>query len=253
MGDSAGKRRLRNEPTPRGRKLPLGVAAIGADTLGQMSEPSDTAARLYLVTETGAAAPERLSAALAAAEVACVLIEPPADMPCDPTTALPLIALTQKADAAALLLDNAAMARELRADGVHISAGPDCLERYRAARDALGPQSIVGAHAGKSRHDAMVLGEADADYVAFGAPPTVQDREGAAARRLELVSWWAEIFEVPCVAMDVASSRDAAELAAAGADFIAVRLPLDMTPDQTGALVRSIHDAMVEANGRLTP
>lgn len=244
---------MRNQPTPRGRKWPLGIAAIGTDTLGEMSEPSDTTARLYLVTETGATAPERLSAALAAADVACVLIEPPADLPLDPAGTRPLVALAQEAGAAALLSDDVEMARELRADGIHISAGPDCLGRYRAARDALGPRSIVGAHASKSRHDAMVLGEADADYVAFGAPPTVRDREAATSRRLELVSWWAEIFEVPCVAMDVASPRDAAELAAAGVDFIAIRIPLDMPPSETGALVRSIHDAMTDTTGRMTP
>jgi hypothetical protein len=53
--------------------------------------------------------------------------------------------------------------------------------------------------------------------------------------------------------MDVASPRDAAELAAAGVDFIAIRIPLDMPPSETGALVRSIHDAMTDTTGRMTP
>ena len=40
-------------------------------------------------------------------------------------------------------------------------------------------------------------------------------------QRLELVSWWSNIFEVPCIAF--AENLEAAEaIAAAGADFIAV-------------------------------
>jgi thiamine-phosphate pyrophosphorylase len=43
-----------------------------------------------------------------------------------------------------------------------------------------------------------------------------------------LISWWSEIFEPPCVAFDVETPDDARELAEAGADFISVRLPVDM-------------------------
>jgi thiamine-phosphate pyrophosphorylase len=99
------------------------------------------------------------------------------------------------------------------------------MARYGEARDILGGRFIVGADAGRSRHDAMTLGEAGADYVGFGIPAHVEDRESARSRRLELVGWWSEIFEVPCVAFDVETAEEAARLAAAGADFVALRAP----------------------------
>ena len=42
--------------------------------------------------------------------------------------------------------------------------------RRRAAFS--GDRGIIGVDAGISRHDAMTVAEAGADYVAFGAPPT---------------------------------------------------------------------------------
>jgi thiamine-phosphate pyrophosphorylase len=74
----------------------------------------------------------------------------------------------------------------------------------------------------------MLLGEAGAEYVGFGIPSHVEDRAVAAARRLDLVAWWSEIFEPPCVGFDVDSVEDAGALAAAGADFIAVPLGAEL-------------------------
>ena len=39
---------------------------------------------------------------------------------------------------------------------------------------------------------------------------------------LDLTAWWGEIMTVPCVGTGCATARDAARLAAAGADFIAL-------------------------------
>ncbi len=49
--------------------------------------------------------------------------------------------------------------------------------------------------------------------------------EVAAEERLELVQWWAEIFQIPCVAIGVATADETQALAAAGADFIGIVLP----------------------------
>jgi thiamine-phosphate pyrophosphorylase len=70
----------------------------------------------------------------------------------------------------------------------------------------------------------MLLGERGADYIGFGAPSELRDQAGAVKRRLELVTWWAELFEIPCVAFDVAGLRDAQDLVAAGADFVTCRI-----------------------------
>ena len=42
------------------------------------------------------------------------------------------------------------------------------------------------------------------------------------ARLAELIAWWAEIFEVPCVPWDVETAEEAESLAGLGADFIAL-------------------------------
>jgi thiamine-phosphate pyrophosphorylase len=103
---------------------------------------------------------------------------------------------------------------------------------------------VVGVDAGISRHAAMLLAEAGADYVGFGAPAHLKDREKARARRGELVSWWAGIFQVPCVAFDVDSAAEAGTLAARGADFVAVTLPSGLPPAAARDLMRDIAAAV---------
>src|SRR6202035_5562468 len=84
----------------------------------------------------------------------------------------------------------------------------------------LKPDRIAGAGGLRSRHDAMLAGEASADYVMFGEP----DRRGG--RPLldaieERLTWWSELFEQPCVGY-AASLDEVAPLAHAGADFVAL-------------------------------
>src|SRR5690606_5224996 len=125
---------------------------------------------------------------------------------------------------AALLLDEPGLARQLDADGVHLSYGMDLESRYHSARQMIGRSGSVGFDAGDSRHDAMSLAEAGADYVAFSIPANAQNTEAARERRLDLVAWWAEIFEVPCVALEIEDPEEAAALARAGADLIGLRI-----------------------------
>jgi thiamine-phosphate pyrophosphorylase len=178
--------------------------------------------RLYVVAAAGTD-PQALAAVLAAADVAALLIAPGADGGLTAASARPLVELAQPRGIAALIQNDAGLARALRADGVHLHVSRDIVARYGEARDVLGTRYIVGADAGRYRHDAMTLGEAGADYIGFGIPPHVEDRVSAAERRLELIAWWSEIFELPCVAFDVDTVEDAGALAAAGADFVAVR------------------------------
>lgn len=207
----------------------------------------ESGAQLYLVVETGQTAADRLAAALAAAPVASVLIVPPAGQPLEEAAVEPLVELAQTRGAAALLLDDTDLARKLRADGVHLQHSNDIESRYHSARQALGRNAIIGVHASKSRHDAMVLAEGGAEYIAFGIPKGVTDIASAHERRLDLVTWWAEIFEVPCVAMDVESPADAAELARAGADFIGVTLPVGEPLSEIGQRLRAIAEAAQSA------
>jgi thiamine-phosphate pyrophosphorylase len=202
--------------------------------------------RLYIVAEAGTALPA-VGAVLETADVAALLITPGTGTPLDASAARPLVALAQAKGVAALIESDAALARTLRADGVHLPWNKDIVARYGEAREIIGGRFIVGADAGRSRDDAMILGEAGADYVGFGIPQHVEDRDAARARRLELVAWWAEIFEVPCVAFDVDAVQDAAELAAAGADFVALRMPAVDDPAEVARWAQDADQALVVA------
>ncbi len=106
------------------------------------------------------------------------------------------------------------------------------------------PGIIVGADAGRTRHDAMEIGEAGADYVAFGIPPHVEDRARAAERQIDLVSWWSELFEIPCVAFDVADAAQAERLVGVGCDFISVTIKTDELPGEAVARVGAFAEAL---------
>ena len=189
------------------------------------------------------AAGARIETALQLLTPASVVVAAPAGRMLDAAAARPIVELPQGKGVAALILSEPELARSLDADGVHLSWRKDVLSAYAAAREILGPACIVGADAGRSRHDAMTLGEQGADYVAFGIPAHVGERDAARARRRDLVAWWAEIFEVPVVAFDLESPEEAAELAAAGADFVAVTLADAMPAGELESWVEAVEAA----------
>jgi thiamine-phosphate pyrophosphorylase len=200
---------------------------------------TESRCQLMVVVETAAAAAERLAAALAAGKVASVVVTVPegANVPAAEVQAL--LKQAQAAGAAALVQNDARLARTLKADGVHLTPAVGA-KGYGEAREIVGGGMIVGVDAGRSRHEAMVVGEDGADYVAFGIPAHVGDREKAHLRRCELVAWWAELFEVPVVAFDVTDAEEAGALAAAGADFVALTLPSGEPPAASGELIRAV-------------
>jgi thiamine-phosphate pyrophosphorylase len=120
---------------------------------------AETATQLYAVVEAGEAALDRLTAALSAAEFASMLILPPAGGALDAATARPLVEAAQEKNVAALIADDAQLARTLRADGVHLSPTKKLADAYAEARSILGRVGIVGVDPGISRHDAMTLAE----------------------------------------------------------------------------------------------
>jgi thiamine-phosphate pyrophosphorylase len=103
------------------------------------------------------------------------------------------------------------------ADGVHLG-DPSGLD---AALDLMRSQDrIVGVGGLRLRDDAMAAAEKGVDYVVFGEKP----RDGPAPPLpsvVERASWWAGIFETPCVAF-AHSLDDVGDLAATGSEFVAV-------------------------------
>lgn len=167
---------------------------------------------------------ERVAAILEGVSIPSLLVAPRRGERLTASQVLPLVQASQSKGVAVMIADDACLARTVKADGVHLTWSPDILDRYQEAREIAGGRLMIGADVGHSRHDAMVLAEAGAEYIAFGIPVGTRDRDEASATRAELVEWWAEVFEIPCVACDV-ETDDALALADAGADFVCIGLP----------------------------
>jgi thiamine-phosphate pyrophosphorylase len=187
---------------------------------GNRTEPRRPAARLYLATPPVAdpAGPAAaLAAALGAADVAAVLLRLAA---ADDGTLVErvksLAPLVQARGVALILESRGDIVLRSGADGAHRTG----IDELRTALAALKPERIVGCGGLATRHDAMLAAEAGADYVMFGEPAAERPRPSFGAL-IERIAWWAELFEVPCVAF-AASAEEVAPLAAAGADFVAV-------------------------------
>ena len=201
------------------------------------------ATQLYATITPGAAARERVSAILDTGAVTSILIRAVTGTRLGAGEVKPLVEIIQGKGVAALIEGDAQLARTVRADGVHICRSDSVLDAYRDARSLLGDRFIVGVDAGHSRHDAMTLGEAGADYVAFSITPPAADIDHES--RDDLIGWWAEIFEVPCVAFDVTTPDEATVLAGLGADFVAVSIAPGVSPAAAKDCIASIAAAVM--------
>jgi thiamine-phosphate pyrophosphorylase len=160
----------------------------------------------------------RLAPAMASGDIAAVLVRL---LPNDERSQINLIKalapIVQEAGAALVVQCDPSIAVRGGADGVHIEGD---IEVLKTARDTVKADRIVGAGGLKARHDAMDAGEAGCDYVMFGEPRPdgyVPPLSGV----IERATWWAEIFQTPCVVY----APDAAAiplLSATGAEFIAL-------------------------------
>lgn len=179
---------------------------------------TDTA-RLYLVSpvvsDAAAFAPV-LEAACGAGETAALLLRlAPADDRTQINRIKQLAPVAQQHGAAVLVDASPQAAVRGGADGVHLTApDPETLEQ---ALETLQPDRVVGVSiaGAELRHDAMLAGEANVDYLMFGG--SGQDDNAT----LEQAEWWAGVFATPCVAC-AGSLDQVGPLAATGAEFVAL-------------------------------
>jgi thiamine-phosphate pyrophosphorylase len=182
--------------------------------------PSRPLPRLYLATPD-VDDPSQLAAALpgllAAADIAAVLVRLRETDQRTMISRVKALAPAVQDGGAALLIDgHAELVARAGADGAHLTG----IAAMEDALPSLKPDRIIGIGGLATRHDSMAAGELGADYVLFGEPDARGERPSpeAIAERLQ---WWAELFEPPCVGFAV-SREEAAEFAAAGADFLLV-------------------------------
>ncbi len=201
-----------------------------------MSEP---ACRLYLITpprlEDLAAFSRTLAHALDAGDVAALQIRLKAHDETEVIAATEvLLPVAQNRGVAVLMNDRPDLAARLGCDGVHIGQED---ASYVEARRLLGPDRIVGVTCHDSLHLAMEAAEAGADYVAFGSVFPTQTKEAKTRAELDLIRGWQADMVTPCVAIGGVTVANAREVAAAGADFLAVCAGVWRHPEGPGAAV----------------
>ena len=133
--------------------------------------------------------------------------------------AAPLQEICAARDVAFIVNDDVALAKRLKADGVHLGQGDG---DPREAREILGREAQIGVTCHASRHLAMEAGEAGAAYVAFGAFFPSETKASEHRPEPEILEWWSGLFEIPCVAIGGITPDNCAPLVKAGADFLAV-------------------------------
>lgn len=203
--------------------------------------------RLYLITPP-TFEPEsfrsRFIEALEGGDVACVQLRlktadgGPAPRDQVREAARVLMPEAQKRDVAFIINDDAELAAELAADGVHVGQSD---ASAKAARAIVGADAIIGVTCHDSRHLGMEAAEAGADYVAFGAFFPTATKDAKTRADPEILEIWSSMTNVPCVAIGGITLDNCLPLIDAGAGFLAVVSAVWDHPDGTGRAVSAFN------------
>ncbi|MDO6587636.1 thiamine phosphate synthase [Salipiger sp. 1_MG-2023] len=203
--------------------------------------------QLYLITPPEfdlSAFPQQLNKVLDAADIACIRLSLATRDEDRILRAADAVREVAHAHDIALVLDtHIGLAQRLGLDGVHLTDGA---RTVRHARKELGPDAIVGASCGASRHDGMNACEAGADYVTFGPVAGEALGDGTLAD-FELFEWWSQMIEVPCVAEGGLSDALIASLTPV-TDFFGIGEEIWSQDDPAQAIAR-LAAAMAQTKG----
>ena len=209
--------------------------------------------QLYLVTPPAFDPPtfrDQLAAALDAGDVAAVQLRlKDADDDAIRRAADLLRPVAQERGAAFLMNDRPDLALATGCDGAHVGAED---MPTAAARPILGGLTL-GASCYASRDLAMRAGEAGADYVAFGSFFPSGTKQTGIRAEVELLTWWSELMELPCVAIGGITAENCAPLVQAGADFLAVIGAVWNHPEGPAAGVRAMNAAITDGERLYQP
>ena len=211
--------------------------------------PDRPPTRLYLITPPQIddldAFVVHLEAALEAGDVAALQIRlKPADEATIRAAVIRLAPIARAHDVAVILNDRPELAADLVCDGVHVGQSDASVA---SARRLMGPGAMIGATCHDSRDLAMEAAEAGADYVAFGAFFATDTKETTHRPDPEILSIWQQTIETPCVAIGGITVDNAAGLALAGADFVAVSAGVWAYPQGPAEAVRAFNAVLAQA------
>lgn len=186
--------------------------------------------RLVLVTPAGMALDDlgqRLTTAGKGGDIASVIVpEHGLDEGSYQRVLETLVPVCQAFGAAVIAAGEPRLAARTGADGIHVRSDAATIKR---AVETHQDRFIIGAEAGKTRHQALEVGEARPDYVLFGRPGGDTHAE-AHPRVAEQAAWWAELVEIPAILMGGHDLTHLDAAAATGVDFIALSRAI-LAPD----------------------
>jgi thiamine-phosphate pyrophosphorylase len=208
---------------------------------------SDDPCRLYLITppqiDVGAFS-VALKQALDGGDVACLQLRLK-EVEDDEIrrAAEALMPLAHLYDVAFLMNDRPDLAVELGCDGVHV--GQDDAS-YDDARGLVGSEAIIGVTCKRARHLAVEASDRGADYVAFGGffHSTTKISDKTERADPDILNWWSETTNVPCVAIGGITQENCRPLVEAGADMLCVIAAVWSHAEGPGAAVRDFNKIM---------
>lgn len=166
------------------------------------------------IADAAAFAPA-LAAACRSADVAAIVLRLAPAPDAEQLARIQLLApAAHEIDAVLLLEGLAHLVASAGAGGVFVNGD------VASARKSVNNDHVVGAGCLENRHDSMTAAENGADFVLFG-DQNAEGRRPTMPSLIERVTWWAELFVIPCVAY-AAHADEIDPLVRAGADFIAL-------------------------------
>ncbi|MEO1398578.1 MAG: thiamine phosphate synthase [Pseudomonadota bacterium] len=155
----------------------------------------------------------------------------------------PVAKVLQQSGVAVLVDGDTRTAGRIGADGLQINAEAHLLESIKQQH---GSQMMVGVTNVKGRHNALLLGEGEPDYIMFGKPGA-DTRPDPHAKNLELGEWWSAIVEIPCIVLGGSVVESVVPVAKAGVEFVGLETAIFGTEEE--ALSRTlIVDRLRQAN-----
>jgi thiamine-phosphate pyrophosphorylase len=127
-----------------------------------------------------------------------------------------------------IINDDALLAKQVDADGVHLGGEDGSIA---AARALLGADKLIGVSCYNQLNLARIAAGQGADYFAFGAFYASTIKPDACIASLELLKQARREFTRPLVAIGGINPENAMPLLAAGADALAVISALFSSPD----------------------
>jgi thiamine-phosphate pyrophosphorylase len=140
--------------------------------------------------------------------------------------------LTREFGVPLIVNDDAALARHVEADGVHLGGEDGSVAEARAL---LGDAGIIGVSCYNRFPLAQEAVQQGADYVAFGAFFPSGVKPEAVVATLELLRQARHELQVPIVAIGGITPQNGSQLIEAGADALAVISAVFASPDIQGA------------------